>query len=408
MEQGENKLRPVYEDYLASLDEIEARSSRVALERWDKFLEGRPPEEVDGSRREWFEMAQEESGLPAQQVREISDRVGRFYSWLSLARPSAPPFGGGVAKPAVTRDAGLPSPPPSLESDPKLWVQGPSLGPPPTRTHGQRPVAAEGEHPHGVGGPVRNVRAIWVVGAMLAACLLGILPYILIVTPLARLETDLSIYIRAADKKEMAGLYEWLVPHALAAGIELDPDAAVIEYEDSEAARFGVTKLHYVNLTVPGRQLLWGVRREVVVSARALSEFEVGAPEPPELENVSPPQSELPAAATHALGPGEISELRAIRSRIDTAIANLRTTVANVPTAAQALLAEEISAIDKGLAKGESKPEILLAGVLESLLKISRAEELDLKRLDNDLYEIETQLRQVDRHLEELEAGGAQ
>lgn len=405
MEQGENKLRAVYEDYLATLDEIEARSSRLALERWDKFLEGRPPEEVDGSRREWFEMAQEESGLPAKQVSEISERVGRFYSWLTLARPAAPPFGGGVAKPAVTRDAGLPAPPPSLESDPKLWVQGPSLGPPPTRAHAHSPITAEGEHTYGPGGPVRNVRAIWVVGVMLAACLLGILPYVLVVTPLARLETDLSVYIRSADKKEMAGLYGWLIPHAMAVGVELDPDRAEVDYEASEAARFGVTKLRYVNIMVPGRQMLWGIKRDVAISARALSEFEVGAPKPPELE-AAPMQQGSPAPE-RTLSVEDLEELRAMRARIDTAIANLRTTVGTVPTAAQALLAEEANAIGATLRarEGKSKPEALLAGVLKSLEKISRAEELDLKRLDNDLYEIETQLRQVDRHLEEIEAG---
>ncbi|MCB0221268.1 MAG: hypothetical protein KDH09_16340, partial [Chrysiogenetes bacterium] len=333
MEQGENKLRAVYEDYLATLDDIEARSSRVALERWDKFLEGRPPEEVDGSRREWFEMAQEESGLPAKQVSEISERVGRFYSWLTLARPAAPPFGGGVAKPSVSRDAGLPTPPPSLEGDPKLWVQGPSLGPPPTRVH--TPIAAEGEHAYGAGGPVRNVRAIWVVGVMLASCLLGILPYLFIVTPLARLETDLSVYIRSADKQEMTGLYAWLVPHAQAVGIELDPDAAKVSYEASEAARFGVTKLRYVNISVPGEQVLWGIRREVEISARALSEFEVGAPKAPEIEAV--PEVQAAPAAAPKLSDEDVRELRALRARIDTAIANLRATVGSVPTAAQAL-----------------------------------------------------------------------
>ena len=73
------------------------------------------------------------------------------------------------------------------------------------------------------------------------------------------------------------------------------------------------------------------------------------------------------------------------------------------------MLAEEANAIGETLEArgGNSKPEVLLAGVLKSLEKISRAEELDLKRLDNDLYEIETQLRQVDRHLEEIEAGAA-
>lgn len=396
MEQGENKLRAVYEDYLGSLDELEARQSRAALERWDKFLEGRPPEEVDGGRREWFEMAQEESGLPAAKVREVSERVGRFYEWLKLARPTQPPFGGGVAKPPVTRDAGLPTPPPSLSDDPKLWVQGPSVGPPPA---GPRKPAAPG-------GPVRNIRAIWVVVFLLTACVLGILPYMLIVTPLARLETDLSVYIRSADQEEMDGLFRWLVPRAQKAGVVLDPDAARIDYEASEAAQFGVDKLNYVDITIPGRQLLWGATREVEISARALSEFKVGRPAPPEIEaaadEAAPPEPQRESGMSTA----HIEGLRAQRKRLDTAIANLRTTVKSAPAAAQALLAEELHAIESSLRSQEqwTRPEKLFGKVLTELFEISRTEKIDLKKLDNRLYKIETQLRQIDRLLDELEA----
>ncbi len=410
-------LSALYEDYLASLDPIEARASRGALEDWNRFLDGRSPGEVDGKRREWFELSQEEKGLGPAEVKDRSARVERFYGWLAAARPEALREGSKPQpKRAPSRDPSLPAPPPNFSGagDPKLWMQGPSVGPPPTARsarlgpHGG-PIEAARREAAGLSRPRRRAAAPPVALALLAL-LGGALPYALVFSPRSALEADVRTYLSSADEKAMSKLYAWLLPKAQDYGLAVDPSGVRAEWLETFGSRNSSSGLHEIRLHFSARQRLWGAELPVDFSVSALSRFEP----PPSVPLESPPPEEGPQAPPgpnaapeaepwDAAAPSQIpleqaAELSALIGAVRIAMSNYRTAVPSAPVEAGQALAGDMEVLLDRCAKipAGSRARPVLQEVLQSLLALSR-EKPGPARMENEFFKLGVKLREAER-----------
>jgi len=402
-------LPALYEDYLASLDPIEARASRGALEDWDRFLDGRAPGEVDGNRREWFELAQEEKGLAAADVRDRSARVERFYGWLAAARPEAL---GGASKPqpkrAPSRDPALPPPPPNFSGagDAKLWVQGPSVGPPPTARSARlgprgRPIEKARREAAGAVRAARRTPLLLAVFLSLGI-IAGALPYVLVFAPRAALEADVQTYLAAADEAAMAKLYRWLPPKAEEYGLAVDPSSIASQWLETFGSKNSSRGLHEIRLQFSAAQEIWLAQLPVDFEISALSRFEPPpAPKPgegPGEEKESPPDSGDAMPEAPRIPREQAEELLAVIEAARIAMGNYRTAVPSAPVEAGQVLAGDMEALLDRLSKipAGSRARPALQDVLQSLLALSR-EKPDSVRMENEFFKAGVRLREAAR-----------
>ncbi|MEW6776419.1 MAG: hypothetical protein AB1405_09005 [Bdellovibrionota bacterium] len=393
------ELPSIYEEYLSTLDSSETHASRQALEDWHRFLEGRQPGEVDGSRREWFELTREETGLPAAEVKSRSERVGRFYSWLSAARPEALRKNSAQPKPAPTRDSSLPPPPPDLAKEENLFKQGPSLGPPPfagpkdgtgREWLKKKPPAAQPK----ITRPAKKASSFLVGGGILFLAASVLLAYIFLWSPPTALESDVELYLQSANGQQMTAFYEWLSPKALAAGFEIDRAGVRLELKPLAGAS---KDFQEIRLEIPAVQNVFGWKRRVTLKARAPSIHR-----PP--EGFEPPAAaapeEIPAETPAVVySPEDARLLREGIEQIRTSLNNYRRLVSTAQGPASKLLETDITQVMARIdSAAASRARDVLLGAAGELLDIAKNPP-ELKLLENRLFEVERALREAERQL---------
>lgn len=394
MAETDNRQLPqIYEEYLGGVAEERRPLAREALVRWNRFVEGRDPLEVDGTHRAWFEMTQEEQELGREQVEALSAEVGRFYDWLEARRPAKPP-----------KPAGQPTPRSAPSGSSAAAALSPTLPPDRLMAPARPGVARPVESP-----PRRSIvfPILFVLGVLTAGAAFAF--YQEVVAPVDELRAELRAYLDRPSPEAIGRLHEWLLPKAHVHGFEAGAEdveltvTPVRSVLDEKVLRYELS----VSMDLTQR-VLW-IGRELTISAegvmerkpilpRAMETTPEGGAADPRVTVTKTPVPKLDSAARARIGEW-IATLRS-------AINNYRITYTSTPAKSGELLRDDVAAVRAGLSEHpiDFRSAQIVGEVADALLELA-GEEMKAGRIEDRLYRLEIKLREAERLLRE-ELGG--